>query len=112
MGSVEGDLRRFESEQATAFSRQEYAEKNYKRFMDEAIEKEVRLSFAGNLETAAEKLAQRGSSAARLLAEAYLTGDDCELGRFIRAILKPEIEESARVWAEGDAVAEFDGGRR
>lgn len=105
-------LRRFERDEDRKYARDDYAVANRHRFQAEAEEEEVRKEFAGNLITAAEHLEDRLHADVQPFVDAYLTGDDCELGRLVRAILVPEIADSAVARAEKFAAMEFDSGKQ
>ena len=101
-------LRHYESDQAKAYARDDYAVANRDRFMTEAIDEEIREDFAADLRTAAEHLADKGKSAVQPFIEAYVTLDDCELGRLVRTIMSPVIVECSVSRAERMAAEEFD----
>ena len=107
MGSIEHDMSIYEAEQDRAVVRDDYAVANRGRFMSEAITEEVEKDLALDLSAAMDQLAD-GKYHSGAITRAYLSRDDTELGRLVRMMVQPVIEEFAVSRAERMAAEEFD----
>ena len=107
MESISHDLSVYEAEQDRAFRRDDYSVANRDRFMSEAITEEVEKDLALDLAAAMDQLAD-GKYHSGAITRAYLSRDDAELGRLVRMMAQPIVEEFALSRAEWMAAEEFD----